>query len=283
MTGADEWEGAGAVDDDPGPAPETQRAAAPVTVAAAGAGDASDEAAESSGVPARRHVRRWFVAAVAAAVALLAVGGAAVVTRQPSGPDTRESFPDAKVPFPSETASDVVSYSDHVVLVTAISEIDLPKHEYPTATPSPLPSEEPTILRKVTFRIDATLWSRPDARPVPGEFTMVWYGWLQRGGKRVPYVGPGTPWVFVGGQYLMPVAYEGDALKSFQYRAVFRFERGVVDPEFQDSALTRELAGASRDQIVKVFASAAPDPLAVRFGHLPPRERLNAVVATSKR
>lgn len=213
----------------------------------------------------------------AAVVTLLLGAYAARPTVDASRPDDAapvQQVADTDAPFPDRTASDVVSYADHVVLVTAISERDA---ERDLAT-TPSPRSEPTIPRRITFEIDQTLWSRPAAPPPPERLTAVWWGWLVRDGRRVPFVVNGTPWVVVGGQYVMPIAYDGAVFTSIQPFAVFRFDEGAVVLEEQATPLSREIANASRDGVASVFANAVPDPLAVRYAHLRPRARLAAVM-----
>lgn len=187
------------------------------------------------------------------------------------------AFAETEVPFPSDTASDVVSYADHVVVVTAVSQVE--------ATPSASPARgteggEPTIPRSITFRVDRTLWSRPDAPAPPRRLTALWWGWLVRDGTRVPFVVHGMPWIIVGAQYVMPIAQDRGTFAPIQPFAVFRITRGVVDLEEQDTRLARNLADLSVSAAKDVFTTASPDPLAVRFNHLPPRARLAAVLST---
>lgn len=221
--------------------------------------------------------RSWVFTAVAVVVALAAPGEIRTAAPAPARPVPARppTGADVQAEFPYETASDVVSYADHVALVTAVSEAELPA----SALPKPVASGERTIARRVTFRVDETLWSRPDAPAAPAELTAVWWGWLMKGERRVPFVVHGTPWVFVGGQYLMPIAYDGSAFSPIQPFAVFRFDRAAVALEDQDTALARQLARRSRREAADVFVNAVPDPLAVRYGHLLPRQRLAAVMA----
>lgn len=234
--------------------------------------------AETQAAPSGRGMPRWLVVA-AVVVAAAAAGGVAVVARQPRRHAPLKSFADATVPFPSETASDVVSYSDHVALVTAVSEVEVSR----TASPAAVPSGERTIGRRVTFRVDATLWSRADAPAAPAEFNALWSGWLLTDDQRMPFAVQGMPWVFVGGQYVMPIAYDGEVFSPIQRFAVFRFVDSAVALEIQDTELARQLARASRGQISTVFANAVPDPLAVRYRDLFPRARLAAVIAARTR
>jgi len=225
-----------------------------------------------------RSERRWRRRAGGFAIlALLLLAGAVRTsvgsTTQPRPAEPEQTFPETDAAFPSDTASDVVSYADHVALVTAVAEAEEPQ----TAAPTPTGSSLPAIPRRVTFRIDQLLWSRPDGPGAP--VTARWCGWVITAGKRTPCATTGTPWVFVGGQYVMPIAMDRGALAPIQPFAVFRFNDGAVTLEEQHTPLARQLTNASLDGVAGVFANAVPDPVAVRYGHLRPRARLAAVMA----
>lgn len=226
-----------------------------------------------------RHGYWWLlVVAVVLAVIAVAVSIAFVVRPSPKSTSptaTTRTIPDAHAQFPYETASDVVSYADHVVIVTAVSQREAPRDEQPEAG---APSD--SISRLVTFRIDDVLWSRAGAPAAPTKFTALWWGWLAKGHQQ--FVMDGTPWVFIGGHYIVPIAYDGKAFSVIQPYAVFRFDRGAVTLEEQHTALARSLDGASSREVAKVFATAAPDPLAVKYANLLPRDRINAVIAARK-
>lgn len=68
--------------------------------------------------PASNRRRRWLLAVL---LVLLVLGGTTVAILSPRPRDTATpAVPaDTDAPFPSDTASDVVSYADHVALVTA--------------------------------------------------------------------------------------------------------------------------------------------------------------------
>lgn len=226
-----------------------------------------------------RHPLRWVMVGVAVLAVVAAAIAISLVSRPSPKPvsnaATTRTFPDAHAQFPYKTASDVVSYADHVAIVTAVSQREAP----PSAEPETgAPSD--TVSRWVTFRVDDVLWSRAGAPVAPTKFTALWWGWLAK--DHQPIVMDGTPWVFVGGHYVVPIAFDGKAFTVIQPYAVFRFDRGAVTLEVQNTALSRSLDGASRGGIAKVFAAAVPDPLAVRYASLPPRDRLNAVIATRR-
>lgn len=222
----------------------------------------------------RRCQRR---AGLLAVLALLLFAG---LTRTAVDPPPQQlaapqpTFAETDEPFPSETASDVVSYADHVALVTAVSQADATASASPSRT-----AGERTIPRSITFRVDRTLWSRANAPAPPTRLTAMWWGWLVRAGKRVPFVVHGMPWVVVGAQYVMPIARDRGTFAPIQPFAVFRVARGTVELEEQDTPLARQLDGQSLAAAAGVFADTAPGPIAARFANLPPRGRLAAALA----
>lgn len=230
--------------------------------------------------PNRNRRWRWLVAALLALLVLSAVTVAVLAPRPADTAPTQVVPTTTDAPFPSETASDVVSYADHVALVTAVSEADAPPGSAPRR--GTFPGGETAAFRQVTFRVDATLWSRPDAPVAPQRFTTLWWGWLGTGTSREPFIVQGAPVVFLGAQYVMPIAYDGSAFSAIQPFAVFRFNEGVVTPEEQETPLAQALTHASRNAVSTVFANAVPDPLAVRYRNLLPRARLAAVLAARR-
>lgn len=227
----------------------------------------------------RRRSPRFVAVTLLALLAL--VGVVVVIALRPDrpsillAPEATEPPPtETDAPFPSETASDVVSYSDHVAVVTAVTEADAPSTTSATTTEG-----ESILMRDVTFRVDDVLWSRPGAPTPPGMFSARWWGWILRDGKRKPFIVNGAPVVFLGAQYVMPIAYDGTEFSAIQPFAVFRFNDGTITLEEQGSPLARELGHGSRAKIANVFANAAPDPLALRYERMLPRARLAAVIA----
>jgi len=222
--------------------------------------------------------RRGVWLAVAVLHILGGIVGAAIrtyETRLAPLPEREPVFAESDAPFPSDSASDVVSFADHVVLVTAGAEKAVP----PTATPTASGTGGTTVARDVTFRIDRALWRHPKARAAPARFTTRWWGWLVEGRKRTPIAVAGTPWVFVGGQYVVPIAYDGTSFSVLQPFAVFRYDRGRVTLEEQDNPLAHRLDHADAQRVASTFAGAAPDPVAEQHRDLTPPARLAAVLA----
>ena len=222
--------------------------------------------------------RRGAWLAVAVLLLLGGIVGASIRTHETTLaplPEREPVFAESDAPFPSDSASDVVSFADHVVLVTAVAE----KRVTPTARPTAAGTGGTTVARAVTFRVDRVLWSHPKARAAPARFTTRWWGWLVEGRKRTPIAVTGTPWVFVGGQYVVPIADDGMSFSILQPFAVFRYDRNSVVLEEQETPLARELDKRTITGVTAIFAAAAPDPVAEGYRNLSPRARLAAVLA----
>ncbi|TDD21592.1 hypothetical protein [Nonomuraea diastatica] len=105
--------------------------------------------------------------------------------------------------LPSHTASDWVTYADHVVVVTAEAERELPASEDERA------AGQGYLPREVTLAVKETLWSRQGAaKPVP-EPRFVWpaAGWtFGEDGRRLLAM-EGQPRIEVGHTYILAIAW----------------------------------------------------------------------------
>src|SRR5262245_17471743 len=70
---------------------------------------------------------------------------------------------------------------------------------------------------------------------VSAPFTAPGCGRSLRAGEREPFIGTGAPVVFIGAQYLVPIAYDGSTFTALPPFAVFRITRNAVPPETQDT------------------------------------------------
>lgn len=108
--------------------------------------------------------------------------------------------------LPNTTASDWITYADHVVAVTPVAESEIPP------TPEEVERGEGMILRNVQLRVDDVLWSKAGAdRPAPTSFNWVAYGWTFSGpetSQRVKMAGEGEPRLESGHSYLMAIEWQ---------------------------------------------------------------------------
>ncbi len=224
--------------------------------------------------------RRWVLAGAAASLALALVAIFAIgLSDGNAGGEPVIVYGDALDQFSAETASDVVSWADQVSVVTAVAASEIPE-EVP---PERKAAGEGLINRDVTFRVDRTIWNRDGVPNRNGRFEAVEFGWVLQGFERTPFTSMGSPWIEVGSQYLMPLAYDRDKWGPILPSAVFAYQEGHVRPvEYQSSALAKQLSGASLDQSEVIFRAARPDPLAAKHFDLQPTARQDAVIADSK-
>lgn len=109
--------------------------------------------------------------------------------------------------LPSTTASDWVTYADHVVVVTAGPE----QAGRPTQTE--VERGEGLIGRKIALQVKDVLWSRPGAaQPAPKAWDYNATGWVFADGDqqaRKPVALHDRPRVETGHQYILAIAWEG--------------------------------------------------------------------------
>lgn len=96
-------------------------------------------------------------------------------------------------------------------------------------------------------------------------------------GERLKFVAHGAPWIEVGSQYVMPVAYDEGAFAPLQPFAVFLYrDSRIFLSEGQDTELARELSGATKPVAAALFAKARIDERVAGLMKLSPSRRLDA-------
>jgi hypothetical protein len=201
--------------------------------------------------------RRGLVLAGAATGALVAAVVLAVVVpslRDTSSSSARPSviYGDGLLAFALDTPSDVVSHADQVSLVTAVSSIDLNN-----PTPEEAAAGEWLIMRKVTFRIDRTLWRRTGSPQLTGTTQAVEDGWAYKDSERTKFIMRGTPWIEVGSQYVMPFSLANGEWAPLG-PAGFPYVNGRSVPAVtQETPLARLVSGRSLDEVATIYAAAS--------------------------
>lgn len=183
--------------------------------------------------------------------------------------------------YPNQTASDWLTYADHVVIASAASETALPMDGDDRR------HDEGHVDRKVTLNVDRVLWSRGDAsRPAPdGQFEWNAWGWALQDGERIPMASAGAPRIEVGHTYIMAIAWEPafddghdhvpahwvglgpDAILPYDDGVIGKGElagrevsgaspRPTSDPNF---SLEDELAGRTAEDLLTALQSAEPE------------------------
>jgi len=155
-------------------------------------------------------MRRFTFLAAGLGVAAIAVAGIGLATARST--EDASALPqvvlgDGDDRLPSATATDWVTYADHVVIVSATSERALP--------PSRTETErgEGLIGRKVGLEVKEVLWSRKGAaQPAPRSWEYNATGWVFSDGKledRQPLALRERPRIESGHQYVLAITWEG--------------------------------------------------------------------------
>lgn len=273
---------AGSIDPSKRPARERARAAALAVIDARAPSPEprGRTSLRSFGKPMARRV--GLVAAtlaVVAAVAIVAAGD--LLDGEPVSPPVGNGglgavAPNADFSVPVEDLEDVVSYADHLAVVSIVDERALaPPRGADPAT------DADYVARELTVDVERRLWRRAGARPVPDRIDMVAFGWIERDGDRMPFVMRGSERLEVGRHYLMPLVYMNgewgpypvSTLRLDGQRTATDVNGGPVPPTVS------ELAGRPLDEVVQTVGATEPDPLALRYSHLPPAKRWQAADA----
>ncbi|MGH3447250.1 MAG: hypothetical protein ACRDP4_06465 [Nocardioidaceae bacterium] len=187
--------------------------------------------------------------------------------------------------FPSQTASDWVTYADYVVAVSAVAEEEIPP------TKEALAHGEGVILREMTLKVDQVLWARGGARkPAPASFTWTAFGWTFTDGStanRTEMAGAGEPRIETGHRYIMAIDWQparcapGDFIPGqwrglgdgstvpFDGKSIGKGEmqgkeqtvaqaRAAADPTDPNYGLKDRMAGRGAGALAKVLSSATP-------------------------
>lgn len=244
------------------------------------------------------------IAVVGAVGAVVAFWGAGVITHQGTHADGATTSQRGSVVIahgadrlPDRTASDWVTYADHVVTVTPLSQVPI------KPPPEALERGEGMILRRLTLRVDEVLWSNAGVKKAaPKKLPWVAYGWHFTGGNtsnRVKMASADAPRIEAGHRYIMAINWQparcttGDFVPAqwggLGSDSILPFDRHVIglgESEGQRQTLAQatagvpaiapnrsledELVGESADALVQALESADPaskrqdDPPALR-------------------
>ncbi|MFJ8988799.1 hypothetical protein ACIRQH_00160 [Streptomyces sp. NPDC102279] len=117
--------------------------------------------------------------------------------------------------LPNETASDWVTYADHVVVATATDEAEIPPAQ------TEIDRGEGLIGRSVSMRIDRVLWSRPDApKAAPATWQRTSPGWQFTNGdttNRSEFAMEHRPRIEVGHTYIIALEWQAEQCSEGDY------------------------------------------------------------------
>ena len=182
--------------------------------------------------------------------------------------------------WPAETLRDWVSFGDQLSVIEVVAE----------SAPARWPEYKNSgglLGRRVTVRIERTLWRRPNSAPPPGRvIRFASWGWMM-GSDQHPFssrrrvVGEHEPRLEVGGRYLAVLAKDerewfaiGEATMTLAADDTITSQVVAGSP----AAGAAALRGKSIEQAAQTLAATRPLPLARKYGHLPPADRWKEMV-----
>ena len=208
----------------------------------------------------------WLLCALSLA-ALAACGG--------STPSASLVVGEGSDRFPSETLSDVSSYADQLSVVTVVDESEI-------APPSEVVERgEGYVGRTVTLRIEQTVWKRKGGPTARGTIRTTVQGWVLQDGVRRPFAVAGGPRLELGGRYLAPLLrVSGNEWITLSSGATLPLEGDVATTAGvagHASPIGEAMQGKSVSDVADLLARTPADPVAAKYAHLEPDERLKAV------
>ena len=193
----------------------------------------------------------------------------------PASASTSRERVEQHLRLPEGSLTDVVTYTDAVVLMSVDRDTEMP--------PTPGESARGSGLTGRRIRVHVTpVWRRRGGPTLPSSFAYTTVGWFFDHGRRTPAsVGDG-PRLEVGRDYLVPLArfrpgdwgpLESQAVPVLQGRV----DGGGADPQNPLLALVR---GGDLRNLASTLDRIPPDPRAAAFMALDPEARLRAVNQT---
>ena len=195
--------------------------------------------------------------------------------------------------LPSSTAAAWVTYADHLVSVSVISE----QRIAPTA--EEVAAGEGLIGRQVTLSTGPVLWSRSGApAAVPATLTWDAGGWNFHGDSERPLHYDGVPSLIPGQRYLIPVTYTAltpGGTKTWlplSGTAMLPFDDGVIghgeviksrNAEYKgnssgETPLRDSVWGQGPQALVATLRATPPDPAALKYMSQDAAARYQSVV-----
>lgn len=178
--------------------------------------------------------------------------------------------------LPNESAADVVTFADHVAVVTVTEDEELP------VAKEDLDRGEGLVQRSVHMSVDKVLWSTKSARPAPDEIDWRVLGWSFEGevANRTtmaaedsprfdvghtyvvaldweqPNCSKGGRWTTLGGSFNAPYEDETIGVGEFEGRDVAKADLADVRPP--GDGLRATVWGGTADELVAALRGANP-------------------------
>lgn len=222
--------------------------------------------------------RKTLYVLMASGTAAIALVGVRLYDGDQDQPTRTLVVGSASVRWPSETVRDWADFADEVAVLHVVSEEALP------VSADVLENGEGLIGRRVTARVESTLWRNPESPSVDRTVSFTTWGWVVHDGVRIPAVDSSSSRIEVGDRVVAPLlmAPEGE-WAALAPSAVIKLDRGrMTFGERQRVALPELTAALDRDPpaaIAELLASTPPRPDAATLRRLNADERAAALAA----
>lgn len=172
--------------------------------------------------------------------------------------------------FPSDRATDWVSYATQISAVTVVSDSEV------AMPPDVVDRGEGYQAREALFHVDQNLWSAAGEKKVV-EFKLYVAGWIVHDGKRQAAASTDSPRFVPGERFIMPISRDSDGSVTTMGSEVPLTEpiEGIYDESDQVVKIFKNLPLA---EVAKTLSETSPDPLAVKYMNLSPYDRARRVI-----
>lgn len=169
-----------------------------------------------------------------------------------------------------DTVDDLVTYGQQLVRIRIQSESRI------AMSADEQRDEYGIVVRKLTYNVVDTLWSRPGAPALPATGETNGNGWIYDHGEMTAIKASDSPWLSVGHEYLVMFSAitlppdlaptnPGPIWSPISAESIVSADDGVYgkgEPLTAGSAARRQLTGLTRAEIVETIKRAKPNPAA---------------------
>jgi hypothetical protein len=223
--------------------------------------------------------RRAFVLLVAVGVTTAAAVALGVARLGESGETRDLALSSASYRWPVETLRDWADFADQLSVLRIESEIQLPR------SPEEVASGEGPVARKVTVRIEETLWSNTGSPTAKGTISFVTWGWIAKGEKLIPATDSSSERLEVGDRVLAPLMFVDGSWGPLAPSTTMKLVNGrtaFVDRQRRSlTTLATRLDGVTPRQVADALAAVESRPDAAALRRLHPDERARRLAARS--
>jgi hypothetical protein len=177
--------------------------------------------------------------------------------------------------WPVETLRDWADFADQLSVLRIESELEMPR------TPEELASGEGPVGRKVTARVEETLWRNPGSPAAPEAITFIAWGWLAKGNRLIPTTDEDSHRLEVGDRVLAPLMFVDGSWGPLAPSTTVKLVGGrtVFADRRSSTVLAARLDGVTPRTVADALAAVAPRPDAAALRRLHPDERARRLTA----